>query len=479
MASAPVTVESARQAALAFVARTLEAAGVPFFVVPSYRGDAYRVGLLDAHRGRAVAALRSTASAGWKVRPRGPAQSTTAPLDRLPEVGDEPGYAVFRPRRWEKATFRLGPEAGVVLEFWRQSGSQWESRLVNPVACVLGAAGQRPAAVDVGGETYPTVEGLLATAWDDVDFPVDVVYTWVDGADPDWVRDRDARLAEIGAPVSEERAGEARFADHGELRYSLRSIEQFMPWVRTIHLVTADQRPDWLVQDHPRLRVVSHRDILDPDVLPTFNSMAIETALHHIDGLAEHYLYFNDDVFAGRPLRPRSFFLGNGGSKFFPRRRAQITPGPPSADDTLIVQIAKTSRDLLDAQFGRRISQLVLHTPHPQQRSVLAEIEERFATQVMETRQTPFRRADNVAMAGTLHHYYAYFTGRAVPGRLGYRPVALSLDGVREQLRLVARNHPQTFCLNDAAGGLDPGEKARLVRRFLERYFPEPSSFER
>ena len=33
-------------------------------------------------------------------------------------------------------------------------------------------------------------------------------------------------------------------------------------------------------------------------------SYAIETALHRIDGLSEHFLYLNDDVFLGRPVPP-------------------------------------------------------------------------------------------------------------------------------------------------------------------------------
>lgn len=55
--------------------------------------------------------------------------------------------------------------------------------------------------------------------------------------------------------------------------------------MRNIYLVTADQTPDWLNTDHPRLKVVSHKEIFsEPTSLPTFNSHAIESQLHHIDG---------------------------------------------------------------------------------------------------------------------------------------------------------------------------------------------------
>ena len=100
----------------------------------------------------------------------------------------------------------------------------------------------------------------------------------------------------------------------------MRSVHLFAPWVRTIHLVTAGQRPDWLADDAAldgRVRVVDHREILPADALPTFNSQAIETALHRVPGLAEHFVYLNDDVFLGRAARPELFFSPGGGFAAF------------------------------------------------------------------------------------------------------------------------------------------------------------------
>ena len=76
-----------------------------------------------------------------------------------------------------------------------------------------------------------------------------------------------------------------RYRDNGELRHSLRSLWFGCDWVRKIFVVTADQVPAWLDMDDPRIELVSHRDILPESCLPTFNSHAIEAALHRIDGL--------------------------------------------------------------------------------------------------------------------------------------------------------------------------------------------------
>lgn len=51
----------------------------------------------------------------------------------------------------------------------------------------------------------------------------------------------------------------SRFEDNEELRYSLRSLEQYAPWVRHIFIVTNGQIPYWLNLDNPRVTVVTHK----------------------------------------------------------------------------------------------------------------------------------------------------------------------------------------------------------------------------
>ncbi|KAK3853814.1 hypothetical protein Pcinc_039664 [Petrolisthes cinctipes] len=107
-----------------------------------------------------------------------------------------------------------------------------------------------------------------------------------------------------------------RFQDNEELRYSLRSVEKFAPWVRRIFLVTNGQIPHWLNLDHPRLTIVTHKDIFpNHSHLPTFSSPAIECHLHRIPGLSEHFLYLNDDVLLGQEVWPEDFYTTSSGYK--------------------------------------------------------------------------------------------------------------------------------------------------------------------
>lgn len=109
-----------------------------------------------------------------------------------------------------------------------------------------------------------------------------------------------------------------RFEDNEELRYSLRSLEKHAPWIRKIFLVTNGQIPYWLNLDHPRLTIITHQEIFtNMSHLPTFSSPAIESHIHRIPGLSEHFLYLNDDVMLGSEVWPEDFYSPASGYKVY------------------------------------------------------------------------------------------------------------------------------------------------------------------
>lgn len=101
---------------------------------------------------------------------------------------------------------------------------------------------------------------------------------------------------------------EARFRDYGFLKYWFRGVEKFAPWVRKIHFVTSGQAPEWLDTSNPKLNMVSHRDFVPAEFLPTFNSVVIERYMHRIPGLADRFVYFNDDFYIINHISPERFF---------------------------------------------------------------------------------------------------------------------------------------------------------------------------
>ncbi|XP_014476159.1 PREDICTED: N-acetylglucosamine-1-phosphotransferase subunits alpha/beta [Dinoponera quadriceps] len=143
--------------------------------------------------------------------------------------------------------------------------------------------------------------------------PIDVVYTWVNGSDPLFLESLRRHIPVV--PLS---AAASRFNDKDELRYSLRSLEMYAPWVRHVYIVTNGQIPSWLDMDNPRVTLVTHEDIfLNKSDLPTFSSPAIESHIHRIPGISDKFLYFNDDVMLGAEIWPEDFVTQAGGQKMY------------------------------------------------------------------------------------------------------------------------------------------------------------------
>lgn len=136
---------------------------------------------------------------------------------------------------------------------------------------------------------------------------VDLVYLWCDGSDPSFAARKAARMRTFDHVLTEDNAGDVRYVQHDELRYSLRSAFENVPWIRHIFIVTDNQRPVWL-KDHPKVSIVDVRDIVPAGMLPTFSSPAIELYLDRIPCLSEYFLYANDDMFFYRPLGLSDFF---------------------------------------------------------------------------------------------------------------------------------------------------------------------------
>ena len=64
-----------------------------------------------------------------------------------------------------------------------------------------------------------------------------------------------------------------RYRDNHELKYSFRSLFKYAPWIRQVFLQLPGHIPNWLNTKHPRLKVLSHRDIWEnKSYLPTFSS---------------------------------------------------------------------------------------------------------------------------------------------------------------------------------------------------------------
>ena len=173
---------------------------------------------------------------------------------------------------------------------------------------------------------------------------IDFVLPWVDGSDPAWKAQRAAYSQEnYSSRVA------AQYRDWGTLKYWFRGVEKYAPWVNRIHFVTCGQKPEWLNVHHPKLHLVSHSDYMPKEYLPTFSSHPIELNLHRIDGLAEQFVYFNDDTFLTSDVKEDDFFR-----RGLPRDAALLSSLIPSVRGEKITYILFNDLLMINSNFDKR-----------------------------------------------------------------------------------------------------------------------------
>eukprot|EP00121_Abeoforma_whisleri_P014067 Awhi_evm1s12976 len=151
---------------------------------------------------------------------------------------------------------------------------------------------------------------------------IDIVIPWVNGTDPNLQSKIMKEKMGNNTKYQDDKGQTAgRFRDFNQLKYLLRSIEQFgNAFARRIFIVANDQWPDYIlpVEQTLRLRYIDHKQLFDykfgegegkkrfPDQQGwySFNSIAIQYLFPWIPTLSEAYLSFDDDflLFKTTPL---------------------------------------------------------------------------------------------------------------------------------------------------------------------------------
>ncbi|MGO4122082.1 stealth family protein [Arthrobacter sp. C9C5] len=389
-------------------------------------------------------------------------------------------FRLYRPRVEPDGGLEFGASAGVQLELWSFEGDQLILPIENSLTRrTLLAQDAVRGTVERYGHTWPTIENMFADHASDISFDVDLVFSWVDGSSPEYIAARRARMA--GVVVGEGDDHEARFRQINELKYALRSVYMFAPWIRRIFIATDSPAPEWLA-DHPSVTIVRSEEFFaDPSVLPTHNSQAVESQLHHIEGLSEHFLYSNDDMFFGRAVRPDMFFTPGGITKFI-EAETRIGLGDNDAERSGFENAARVNRKLLWDRFGRITTRHLEHTAAPLRRSVVAQMEQEFPAEFAKTAASRFRAADNISVTNSFYHYYALLTGRAVTqtaAKVRYVDTT-ARAGLNYLPKLLSKRNMDFFCLNDGSfPEVAAEERAELVTDFLEKYFPIKAPWEK
>lgn len=307
-----------------------------------------------------------------------------------------------------------------------------------------------------------------------IDFPIDVVFTWVDDSDPAW----QARYQHHKKLVNEDNIGRhatdlARFSNHDELRYSLGSVLKFLPWVRRIYIVTDKQCPKWLMPTD-RIKIIDHSEIIEPQYLPTFNSHVIEAHLHKIPDLAEHFIYFNDDVFVARLLPAGHFFRSNGiASLFMSKKSLAIMQG--KGVDTPTLSASLKSAAILNHDFSFPIEHPLVHTYVPLRKSMFEECWRLYRSELKTFLPNKFRKNNDLNLATFFVPWFSYIRGVAVPSRdicyyFNVRSPAAATHFRALEIAKWQGTLPHSFCANDF-NSKDKSINSEKIKSSLQKFF--------
>jgi len=464
--------------------RALDEAGIPFLLVRD--DDGRPIIAVDRAKRKALAAALAAAFAGepFYAEAIEPSKAVRGPVlladGRLAGHPKASVMRIYRPRVEPAGRLRYGRETAVQLELWRFGEESLSAPLPN---ALMRATMPRHEAIEATvqrfGREWATIQHMWEPLASDVGFDIDMVFSWVDGSSDEFQRERAKRMQTY--VVGEGDDSEARFRQIDELRYALRSVHMHAPWVRRIFIATDSPAPAWLA-DHPKVTIVPAEAMFaDPSVLPTHNSHAVECQLHRIEGLSEHFLYSNDDMFFGRPLKPDVFFSPGGITKFV-EASTRIGLGETTPERSGHDNAARTNRQVLHRRFGAITTRHLEHCAAPLTRAVMAEMEREFPEEFQRTAASRFRSSTDISVTNSLYHYYALMTGRAVQqtgAKVQYIETTLreSLPAMR---RLLRKRNQDMFCLNDGSfPELSVEERTAAVREFLESYFPIRAPWER
>ena len=250
----------------------------------------------------------------------------------------------------------------------------------------------------------------------------------------------------------------------------------------------------WLNIDHEKLVVIDHTDIIAKEYLPVFNSNAIEMNLHRIKGLAENFVYFNDDMYLTAPVSTNRLFQAG-----LPVDMAVLSPivaeekmGPlifklmiwRSLISILLEMRSLKNGRILSLKYGKNLIPFITlqlpskficgyyepHLPLKFKRSTFEKVWEKESQILTETTATRFRDKSNVNL--WLFRYWQLATGEFVPKNTDKLGNLYSLSNDNSQIfsDLVTSKH-KIMCINDGFEIAELEKQMVLPKTVLQKLF--------
>ena len=330
------------------------------------------------------------------------------------------------------------------------------------------------------------------------DYPVDIVVAWVDGSDPEWQKVR----SQYKASTLQDNSS-ARYREWDLFRFWFRGVEEYAPWVNRVHLLTWGHLPPWLNTEHPKLHIVRHEDYIPAQYLPTFSSHTIELNMHRVPGLAEHFVYFNDDMYLSQPTKQEDFFCKGVPADYGVWgviRNTDVANFMPyiMLNMMAIINMHFPKRAVLKSDFAKWMSPKLgkgmlnnlyllpwgVHTGFREYHGAAPFLKETFemvwaeeAEILDRTCSHRFRSREDVNQY--LMRYWQLGEGRFVPRKPNCAYLTIREDSAAAAEKLLGNPRYQVVCLNDDPMGFDFEKEQQALHRVMEAHYPRKSQFEK
>lgn len=295
---------------------------------------------------------------------------------------------------------------------------------------------------------------------------IDLIITYVNGSDSNWISSF-VKATKTHSPA------QVRYRSWGTLKYLLRGVARYMPFIRNVILVVSSesQVPYWVNRDN--VRVVYHEDFIPHNLLPTFNSCTIESFFWNIPGLADRVIYFNDDIFPVGRMTEADFFTENKPHIKFAVKESY------SKVNTFSSQV-RTSMDLITTALNKPAFEpgkllTPSHISMAISKSSMDNVGKLCKDQIIAA-ATKQRNSNNVNQY--IYAYYSYFTDNYVNETVKYRYYDIKDTTIREILAEIENTDMQLLCLNDSEKIKDFANTRYKLTASLDKKFPKKSKFE-
>ena len=311
---------------------------------------------------------------------------------------------------------------------------------------------------------------------------IDVVYTWVDDSFPGYLEILN-QYAETKHDLNPNRT-----RDNLDLiKYSLRSLQQHLPWIRNVYLFTCrPQVPHWINVSAKGLKIIHHDEVIDSQYLPTFSSHTIISNIHKIPGLSEQFLYVEDDMLFDNTVMYSDFVNEKNQIIFYPQKG--ITANAKQRDNKKLSPwnlALSECNNVLNEEFTVEKRHDVNHIPLMVDRKAWGEMEQCWPEAFHRTRASRFRSQHNIA-AEYLYPYYMIYTNRGIltsrtntRRSMFYHPMENYLLWAWYGIWQINRKRPKFLALNDNFEHKPHTGVVKTMKNFLENRYPTPSRFER